>query len=126
MRIVVTGATGNVGTSVLRALQNGEHEIVGVARRPPERPEPPYDVAGWEALDLSREDEFGRLRAAIRGADAIVHLAWEFQPARRYEQLEALGVGGTRRVAEAAALERVPHLLHMSSAGAYSPIHTKR
>jgi len=31
MRVVVTGATGNVGTSVLAALD----EIVGVARRRP-------------------------------------------------------------------------------------------
>jgi UDP-glucose 4-epimerase len=121
MRIVVTGATGNVGTSVLRALRSGPHEVVGLARRVPDQLEPPYDVATWHSLDLTREDEAGRLQEIVRGADAVVHLAWGFQPARRPDHLEALGVGGTRRVAEAVAATGVPHLVHMSSAGAYSP-----
>jgi UDP-glucose 4-epimerase len=33
MRIVITGASGNVGTALLRVL-GAEHEIVGVVRRP--------------------------------------------------------------------------------------------
>jgi uncharacterized protein YbjT (DUF2867 family) len=38
MRIVVTGATGNVGTAVVRALADEPRvdAITGVARRPPE------------------------------------------------------------------------------------------
>jgi len=37
MRVVVTGATGNVGTSVLRALsrEDGIESILGIARRRP-------------------------------------------------------------------------------------------
>jgi nucleoside-diphosphate-sugar epimerase len=121
MRIVVTGATGNVGTAVLRALGGGSHTLVGVARRPPEHPQPPYDTATWHALDLTRDDHTDRLRSAVRGADAVVHLAWGFQPSHRLDQLEELGVGGTRRVGQAVAAEGVPHLVHMSSVGAYSP-----
>jgi nucleoside-diphosphate-sugar epimerase len=121
MRIVVTGATGNVGTAVLRALGGGSHTVVGVARRPPEDAGPPYDAATWHALDLTRDDHTDRLREAVRGADAVVHLVWGFQPSHRLDYLEELGVGGTRRVGEAAAAEGVPHLVHMSSVGAYSP-----
>jgi UDP-glucose 4-epimerase len=121
MRVAVTGATGNVGTGVLRALRRGEHDVTGLARRLPERFEPPYDVADWCSVDLTRDEEVGALREAVRGADAVVHLAWGFQPARRPDRLEELGVGGTRRVAEAVVAERIPHLVHMSSAGAYSP-----
>ena len=37
MRIVVTGATGNIGSALLRRLvATGEHELIGVVRRPPE------------------------------------------------------------------------------------------
>ena len=52
------------------------------------------------------------LRAAFRGADAVVHLAWAFQPSHDQRYLEALGVGGTGRVLQAVAEEHVPHLVH--------------
>jgi UDP-glucose 4-epimerase len=121
VRIAITGATGNVGTALLRALSGGGHSLVGIARRTPAAPHPPYDAASWHAVDLTRDDHTDRLRAAVRGADAVVHLAWGFQPSHRLDHLHELGVGGTRRVAEAVAAEGVPHLVHMSSVGAYSP-----
>ena len=38
MRIVITGATGSLGTALLRRLlADGEHDVVGLARRPPDR-----------------------------------------------------------------------------------------
>jgi UDP-glucose 4-epimerase len=55
------------------------------------------------------------------GADAVVHLAWAFQPSHQVSYLEAVGVGGTQRVVDAAASEAVGHLVHMSSVGAYAP-----
>lgn len=120
MRIVVTGASGNVGTALLRRLTaTGKHDLVGVARRRPEDAEP-YAAVEWSTLDLSRDDPTA-LRAILAGADALVHLAWGFQPTHREDYLAALGVGGTRRVIDAAVAARVPHLVHMSSVGAYSP-----
>jgi UDP-glucose 4-epimerase len=121
MRIVVTGASGNVGSALLRRLAaSGEHEVVGVARR---RPEPvwPFDTASWVEADLTSDDDTDLLRHACLGADAVVHLAWGFQPSHREDRLAALGVGGTGRVVEAVVATRVPHLVHMSSVGAYSP-----
>ena len=46
MRIVVTGATGNVGTSVVQALAQDPDvtEIVGVARQVKERPDETEDL----------------------------------------------------------------------------------
>jgi nucleoside-diphosphate-sugar epimerase len=37
VRIVITGASGNIGTALLRRLREGAqaHEVVGVCRRPP-------------------------------------------------------------------------------------------
>ncbi len=121
MHVVVTGATGNVGSALLRAMRAGPHSVTGVVRRPPASPEPPYDGVDWQPVDLTRDDHVDRLRAAVRGADAVVHLAWGFQPSHRLDHLAELGIGGTRRVAQAVAAEGVPHLVHMSSVGAYSP-----
>ncbi len=53
MRIAITGATGNLGTALLQALrEDGDHEIVGIARRrPPD--EPPYAGVAWHTVDVA-------------------------------------------------------------------------
>lgn len=57
----------------------------------------------------------------MRAADAVVHLAWGFQPAQDIEYLERVDVGGSRAVLRAADQASVKQLVHMSSVGAYSP-----
>ncbi len=121
MRIVITGATGNVGSALVRRLaDDGGHELVGVVRRPPAS-EVSFPAMEWVAVDLTDDADTGALHAACEGADAVVHLAWGFQPSHREAHLRALGVGGTERVIDAVVATGVPHLVHMSSVGAYSP-----
>ncbi|PKH40440.1 Nucleoside-diphosphate-sugar epimerase [Nocardioides alpinus] len=121
MRIAVTGASGNVGSALLRRLaERGGHDVVGVVRRRPLEVDP-FAAVEWHTVDLSRGRDEPALVAAFAGADAVVHLAWGFQPTHREDYLAELGVGGTRRVIEAALAAGVPHLVHMSSVGAYSP-----
>jgi nucleoside-diphosphate-sugar epimerase len=116
MRIVVTGASGNVGTSVLEALAGDERvrEIVGVARRMPE-----WQAAKthWISADVERDD----LRPIFAGADAVIHLAWLIQPSRDEAELERVNVHGSRKVFAATAEAGVPALVHASSIGVYSP-----
>ena len=119
MRIVITGASGNVGTALLRALAGTGHEIVGLCRRPPP-PAPPYDAARWVALDLTATDT-RELGLVFDGADAVVHLAWGFQPSHDVDHLRRLDVEGTRTVVGAARAAGVAHLVHQSSVGVYSP-----
>ncbi|HEY1539049.1 MAG TPA: NAD-dependent epimerase/dehydratase family protein [Solirubrobacteraceae bacterium] len=115
MRVVVTGATGNVGTSVLRALSADPGiEIVGVARRTPELT---LARTRFVAADVARDD----LAAAFAGADAVVHLAWLIQPSRNRALTREVNVEGSRRVFAAAAAAGARTLVHASSVGAYSP-----
>ena len=121
MRIVVTGASGNAGTALLRRLTADEkdHELVGVVRRPP-RPVGVYERVRWHSVDLADDDAAQRLRPILDGADAVVHLAWGFQPTRNTEYLTRIGVGGTTAVLEAAHAVSAGHLVHMSSVGTYA------
>ena len=116
MRVAVTGATGNVGTSLVRALSADPavDEIVGIARR---RPELSVAKTRWVAADVARDD----LAEAFAGADAVVHLAWLIQPSRDRTTTRTVNVDGSRRVFEAAAAAGVRSLVYASSVGAYSP-----
>jgi nucleoside-diphosphate-sugar epimerase len=120
-KIVVTGASGNVGTAVLRRLRNQpEVELHGVARRPP-AVEAPYDAASWHTLDLTGDAAPQGLRDVFVGADTVVHLVWAFQPTRDIAYLREVGVTGTQRVVEAAAAAGVRHVVYISSVGTYAP-----
>ncbi len=115
MRVVVTGATGNVGSSVLTALvaEPQVDEIVGIARR----------VAGvrvpkttFVSADVGGDD----LAGPLAGADVVVHTAWLLRPSRQRERLHRANVVGTRRVVEAALAAGVGRVVVASSVGAYS------
>lgn len=124
MRVVVVGASGNVGTALLRRFADDETvtSVVGVARRvPPGTPPAPYRVASWVGCDVTDPGAVDTLAAAFAGADAVVHLAWAIQPSHDRRRLRDVNVAGTRRVLDAARRAGVPHVVVASSVGAYSP-----
>src|ERR687886_733306 len=115
MRVVVVGASGNVGTSLLRSL-SGEprvESVLGLARRLPAARFPKVE---WAAADIASSD----LVPHFRGADAVVHLAWLIQPGRDEATLRATNIDGTARLLRAVAEAGVPSLVYASSVGAYS------
>ena len=116
MRVVVVGATGNVGTSLARLLSEDGRvtSILGLARRLPDLELPKVE---WAEADVTSSD----LAPHLRGADAVVHLAWVIQPSRDVDALWRINVLGSSRVFRAAGKARVPALVYASSVGAYSP-----
>lgn len=116
MRITVTGATGNLGTSLLDALAADPRvdSVVGLARRRPERNVPKVT---WAQADVGGDD----LEAHFRGADAVAHLAWAIQGTRDPEANHRTNVVGSVRVLQAAAAADVPALVFASSVATYSP-----
>ena len=120
MRTVIVGASGNVGTALLRNLSNRADPgiVVGICRRPPPA-HPPYDIASWHAIDVAEADAAQQLEAVLRPDDAVINLAWGFQPTRNVRQLERVGVGGLQAVADAVVRVGARQLLHMSSVGTY-------
>jgi len=116
-RIVITGATGNVGTAVVAALTRDAdvEDVLCLARRP-------AGVFGEDArirtaaADVTTTD----LRPLFAGADAVIHLAWAVQPAHDRAFLHRTNVGGTERVLAAAAEAGAGRVVVASSVGAYA------
>lgn len=119
MEIVVIGATGNLGSATVRELTaHGEHRVRAVARRPPDRPDTDVGTSvTWHAADVATDD----LVPLLRGADAVVHLAWKFQPTHDPGETWETNVVGTRRVLDAVLAAGVPTVVVASSIAAYSP-----
>ncbi|MFI1202808.1 NAD-dependent epimerase/dehydratase family protein [Streptomyces sp. NPDC020883] len=117
-RVVVVGATGNVGTSVVQAFGADPRvdSILGLARRLPK-----WSPAKtrWASADIG--DESTDLTEHFAGADAVIHLAWLFQPTHHPATTWRTNVHGSSRVFDAAAAAGVPALIYAPFVGAYSP-----
>ena len=68
----------------------------------------------WVAADVARDE----LVSVFDEADAVIHLAWSFQPTRHPERTWESNVIGSLRVFDAVATTGVPTLVHASSVGA--------
>jgi nucleoside-diphosphate-sugar epimerase len=90
--------------------------VLGMARRIPDWSPAKTD---WSAVDLASDET--DLVKEFEGADAVVHLAWAFQPTHDPAATWRTNVLGSMRVFEAVAAAKVPTLVHASSVGAYSP-----
>ena len=63
----------------------------------------------------------GELAETFRGADAVVHLAWQIQPSHDPRVLYRTNALGSRNVADAVVRTGVPTLVFASSVGVYAP-----
>jgi UDP-glucose 4-epimerase len=120
VRIAVIGASGNVGTALLRRLHaDGGWQVTAVARRPPDPPEPPYDTATWLSCDIGASGAPEVLATALTGVDAVVDLAWSINPASAEPPMEHTNLSGSRHVLRAVADAGVRHVVCASSCAAY-------
>lgn len=107
MRIVVTGGSGLVGRRIT-ALLCAQHDVVNVDLNEPEEPAGTYVPAN--ILDA------GAIRAALEGADAVVHSAAIPGPHRgTAEDIYMTNIKGTETVARAAAEAGIRRFVQISS-----------
>jgi UDP-glucose 4-epimerase len=116
MRVVIVGATGNIGTSLLRSLAEEEkvESILGLARRLPSLSMPKVE---WATADVTSDD----LAPHFEGAGAVVSLHWLIQPSRDLNKQWMVNVEGNSRLMRAVKEAGVPALVYSSSVGVYSP-----
>ena len=117
MRVLVTGATGFIGSEVARQLAEAGLRPRVMVRRPNRASL--LDDLDVEAVhgDLTLPDT---LRSAVDSCDAIIHLGGRavFEPARR---LEPTFVDGTRALADAAVAAGVRRFVFGSSLLVHGP-----
>lgn len=139
MRVVVVGASGNVGTAVVQRLKAAPEvtEIVGIVRHVPHThspdthvpgghipdatPDGPYDGVRWHGVDVGAPGAVRTLTPAFAGADAVIHLAWLLQPNHDEAVMARTNITGLANVLDAVRAAAVPQIVVASSVGAYSP-----
>lgn len=128
MRVVVTGAAGFIGSTLVDHLLGNGHDVVGIDCFTPY-----YDRRAKEAnlADASACARFAFHEADLRtaaleplfaGADAVVNeaaapgLVWSWE---RFQEYESCNVAALQRVAEACMAADVGHLVHASTSSVY-------
>ncbi len=116
LTVAITGPTGDIGRSLLRALERSREvgRIVAMARRE-------FDPAeqGLKKTEYRRGDVLDRdaLVALFDGADVVVHLAFMIMGSR--QETERINLEGSRNVFEAARAAGARRLVYASSVAAY-------
>lgn len=111
MRILVTGSEGLLGRWTVPALREAGHEVVTLDKKSRPAEEGKRHIAG----DLR---DVIVARNAVRGMDAVVHLAAMPYDAAPPDEVLAINVPGTWNVAEACQEAGVPRIVYASSINA--------
>jgi nucleoside-diphosphate-sugar epimerase len=116
LNVLVTGATGFVGSHVVQRLALGGHALRLLLRRS-------SSVAYLEGLEYERVEgemrDVDSLRRAVQGVDAIVHLAGatSTSSAAEYEAINARGTADLVQIAREAGIERFVYASSLSAQG---------
>lgn len=116
MTVAVTGASGHVGANLVRALLAEGRQVRALVHR---------DTDGIEGLDVARVRgeilEPQTLRALIKGAEVVYHLAAVITlRSRKDDYARRVNVEGTRNIVNACLECGVKRLVHFSSIHAFS------
>ena len=116
MRVLITGATGFLGSHLVEAFAQHGATLAAVVR-------PTSDTHRLQALGVRLHtatlDQPDLLSEAMHDTDAVVHAAAKVHTHGGWPEFRTATIDGTRHVLNAAIAARVPHFLDISSVGVY-------
>lgn len=106
MKVLVTGGTSLLGARVARRLADRGDDVTVFQRGTSD--------ASWRQIrgDIRDDRAVGE---AVRGVDAVVHLAAKVSVVGDWDEFESVNVGGTKSVLDAARAHGVGRVVHVSS-----------
>jgi dihydroflavonol-4-reductase len=116
--VLVTGATGFIGSHLTRALVERGDDVRAVVRassRPGALEALPVRIVTADVTDRRS------MRRVLRGVERVFHVAGTTRLRMPPDELLRLNAGGTRIVLEAALAEGVQRAVHVSSVAAIGP-----
>ncbi len=117
MRVLATGATGNIGLSTVKTLVERGHQVRALIFDRPRTLDPIFQHPRVEPFSGDVRDA-GRMRDAVQGQDAIIHLAYIIPPLsnERRQLARSVNLDGTRNLIDAAlSLPTAPRFFFASS-----------
>jgi uncharacterized protein YbjT (DUF2867 family) len=113
LRVLLTGASGFIGTAVLARLVAAGHEVTAVARRPG----PDLPRMRRVELDIAQATTDGAWRPHLEGIDAVVNCAGVLQDGP-HDRIRGVHVDGAAALFHACESAGVRRVLHVSAIGA--------
>ena len=117
MKTLVTGATGFIGTHLVRTLVADGRDVRCLTRTPDNKKK--IEELGAEAFIGDLLDTHS-LTAALKGVDTIYHLAGEVY-SRNVNDYSAVNVAGTQNLLECCRNNDIERFIHCSSIAAAGP-----
>jgi nucleoside-diphosphate-sugar epimerase len=112
---MVTGATGFLGSHLVRALLAEGHEVVATGRDVAKAPA----GCSFVAADLTRSDDLDRLIEPAGHVDAVIHAAGLSSPWGSRQAFHSANVEGTRNALKLARACRARRFVHISTPSVY-------
>ncbi len=110
-RVLVTGASGVFGRDIATRLSRGGADVVALARRE-------VSIPGVEFVAGDIRDP-AIVEQAMKGCDAVAHLAWAVAPLKEAGDTHAVNLGGTENVLDAMDATGCRRIVFSSSVTAY-------
>jgi nucleoside-diphosphate-sugar epimerase len=106
MKVLLTGGSSLLGSTVAQLLVDRGDEVVTLQRNP--------SAGSWPQVLADVRDRTA-VQRAVADVDAVVHLAARVSVAGAWDDFESVNVGGTQNVLDAMQAAGVARLVHVSS-----------